>query len=217
MLRSVAIAAAVLTATLQSAAASAAKKPAALPPLVTAMHALAPARAPAPAAFADFCRRTPQECAADPVSGGRAELTPALWAELKDVNDTVNRSMVAKTDMEIYGVVDYWTLATSRGDCEDFALTKQKILRERGWPMSALLMTVVRDENGEGHAVLTVRTSRGDLVLDNRQPRIVAWSDEPYTFIKRQSVRNPREWMALQPNLPRPGDPVASALQRSIR
>jgi hypothetical protein len=32
----------------------------------------------------------------------------------------------------------------------------------RGWPESKLLITVVRDENNEGHAVLTVRTDEGD-------------------------------------------------------
>ena len=38
----------------------------------------------------------------------------------------------------------------------------------RGWPESKLLITVVRDENNEGHAVLTVRTDEGDFILDNR-------------------------------------------------
>ncbi len=53
------------------------------------------------------------------------------------------------------------------GDCEDIALLKRRDLIEKGWPVGALLMTVVRQANGEGHAVLTVLTDRGDLVLDN--------------------------------------------------
>jgi len=70
-------------------------------------------------------------------------------------------------------------------------------LRQRGWPISDLLVTVVRTEKGEGHALLTVRTSRGDLILDNRQPRIVAWTQTTYTYFKRQSARNPFIWLTL--------------------
>ena len=47
------------------------------------------------------------------------------------------------------------------GDCEDYVLLKRRLLAARGFPESTLLITVVRDENNEGHAVLTVRTDRG--------------------------------------------------------
>jgi hypothetical protein len=38
---------------------------------------------------------------------------------------------------------------------------------KEGFPRQALLMTVVKDERNEGHAVLTVKTNGGEFVLDN--------------------------------------------------
>ena len=78
-------------------------------------------------------------------------------------------------------------------------LEKQRELLERGWPESTLLITVVRDENNEGHAVLTVRTDKGDLVLDNKRRDIMLFANTPYTYIKRQSERNPLVWISLLP------------------
>ena len=77
---------------------------------------------------------------------------------------------------------------------------KRRMLMQRGWPASALLITVVRDELGEGHAVLTVRTTSGDLVMDNRLDDVVTWHALPYDFIKRQSSVNPMAWVALTPS-----------------
>jgi predicted transglutaminase-like cysteine proteinase len=73
------------------------------------------------------------------------------------------------------------------------------MLVQRGFPESTLLITVVRDENNEGHAVLTVRTDGGDFVLDNKRREIVRWAETPYTFVKRQSEKNPLVWISLLP------------------
>ena len=54
------------------------------------------------------------------------------------------------------------------GDCEDYVLLKRRMLMQAGWPREALLITVVRDKKGDGHAVLTVKTNRGEFVLDNQ-------------------------------------------------
>ena len=56
---------------------------------------------------------------------------------------------------------------------------------------------VVRQKNGDGHAVLTVRTSNGDYILDNLEPRILAWTDTDYTFLKQQSARNSGVWVSI--------------------
>jgi predicted transglutaminase-like cysteine proteinase len=144
-------------------------------------------------------------------------LTQQSWRDLSEINDIVNQTVVARSDQDLFGVVDYWTIAGTFGDCEDYALTKQQMLRQRGWPRGSVLMTVVRDENGEGHAILTARTSRGDFVLDNRQPKIVAWNVTPYQFIKRQSVLNPRIWLALAPGLTPARDSAVAALSGSKR
>jgi predicted transglutaminase-like cysteine proteinase len=60
-----------------------------------------------------------------------------------------------------------------------------------------LLTTIVRDRQGLGHAVLTVSTSEGDYVLDNKIKSVVAVSATGYKFFSRQSSRDPRKWVSL--------------------
>ena len=128
-----------------------------------------------PYGFVNFCERMPRECAQGPQEEQRFFATPARLAELDAVNRAVNHEIEPVTDMELYGVTDYWTIPTTKGDCEDYVLLKRKRLMELGWPASALLITVVRDEKGEGHAVLTARTAQGDFILDNKTDEIKAW------------------------------------------
>jgi predicted transglutaminase-like cysteine proteinase len=152
-----------------------------------------------PYGFVRFCETTPDACQAQRLVDVRFQPTPERLSELDEVNRNVNRAIKPATDMEIYGVSEYWTLPTDRGDCEDYALLKQKILAERGWPMSALLITVVRDEKGEGHALLTVRTAQGDFLLDNKVDDVRLWNTSQYQFIMRQSYLDPRVWVSLDP------------------
>ena len=58
--------------------------------------------------------------------------------------------------------------------------------------MSASTFTQLRTS-----AVLTVRTSEGDLVLDNLDGAVRAWNETPYTYLKRQSQANAGEWVAI--------------------
>ena len=67
-----------------------------------------------------------------------------------------------------------------------------------GFSEGALLITVVLDEKGEGHAVLTVRTDRGDFILDNMRNKVKLWSETEYTFLKRQSADHPARWVKIQ-------------------
>lgn len=150
-----------------------------------------------PYGFVQFCEGFAAECAAGPIEARRFGPTPEGLSELDDVNRAVNRSIQPATDLELYGVSERWTLPAARGDCEDYALLKRYILLRRGWPASALLMTVVRDEQGEGHAVLTARTVQGDFILDNKVEEVKLWHTTPYQFVMRQSYLNPRVWMAL--------------------
>jgi len=57
-------------------------------------------------------------------------------------------------------------------------------------------MTVVVDEQGQGHAVLMVRTDRGDFILDNKRNAVLLWSKTGYTFIKREGASG-LAWVAL--------------------
>ena len=153
-----------------------------------------------PYGFVRFCETNGKACfTTEKLSEIRFQPSLERFSELDEVNRAVNHSIAPATDMEIYGVSEYWTLPNDRGDCEDYALLKQKILAERGWPMSALLITVVRDEKGEGHALLTVRTAQGDFLLDNKVDDVRVWNTSNYQFIMRQSYLDPRVWVSLDP------------------
>ncbi len=156
-----------------------------------------------PIGHVDFCRRHRDECEPRRVStlassdDRRVSLTSERWHMLIEVNSFINATIEPMTDMELYGVEEYWAYPVRAGDCEDYVLLKRRELMKRGWPESSLLITVVRDETGEGHAVLTVRTANGDYILDNKHSRILLWSETPYQYIKRQSYRHPELWVSL--------------------
>lgn len=152
-----------------------------------------------PYGFVRFCETTPRHCATTDQREQRFLADARRMAELDEINRLVNATIEPLTDLELYGVTEHWTLPRDKGDCEDYALLKRKMLIDRGWPASALLMTVVRDEKGDGHAVLTARTLHGDYVLDNKLPDIRVWSKTPYEFVMRQSYLNPRVWVSLDP------------------
>ena len=65
--------------------------------------------------------------------------------------------------------------------------------------MQALLMTVVKDKNDEGHAVLTVKTDHGDYVLDNLTDDVKGWKQTGYRFVKRQSQTDMNTWVSIGP------------------
>ena len=124
-------------------------------------------------------------------------LSRERWMALTQVNTTINHNITATTDAKLYHRAEYWTFPDKAGDCEDFVLLKRRTLEGLGFAPGELLITVVEDENGEGHAVLTIPTALGDLVLDNRRDEILLWKDTGYTFIKRQSVADPNRWVSL--------------------
>ena len=163
----------------------------------------------APVGFIQFCRTNMPDCVGSAPTPPKMVLTKARWDELLAVNTDVNTRIEPVTDMENYGVPEWWSYPDNgRGDCEDYALLKRKMLMSRGWPVGALLMTVVRDQNNDGHAVLTVRTDRGDLILDNQNPQVLIWSQTPYQYIKRQSPTDVSHWEGIED---RRTDIVASA------
>jgi predicted transglutaminase-like cysteine proteinase len=152
-----------------------------------------------PYGFVSFCDRMARACMQGEQEDQRLFASPARLAELDAINRAVNHEIEPVTDIELYGVNDFWTIPTTKGDCEDYVLLKRKRLMELGWPASALLITVVRDERGEGHAVLTARTAQGDFILDNKTDEIKVWHRTRYDFVMRQSYLNPRVWMSLDP------------------
>jgi len=165
-------------------------------------HAAEFGKAIPPMGYVAFCGRGEDECK---FAGGKAvplTLTSENWDQIEQVNKYTNTKIRPATDMELYHVPDYWTYPVTAGDCEDYALLKKRYLVGMGFSPSQLLMTVVLDENHEGHAVLTVVTNKGDYVLDNRRNEILRWDDTGYTFLKRQSQPQANQWVTLQKSAP---------------
>ena len=153
-----------------------------------------------PMGYVAFCARGESECKAKANSHERVKLTPQLWDMVSSINFSVNTRITPMSDEDQYGVPDYWTYPVKAGDCEDYALEKKAELASLGVPAKDLLMTVVLDENGEGHAILTVATDKGDYMLDNRRNEILRWDQTGYKFLKRQSQLDPMQWVSLKPN-----------------
>jgi predicted transglutaminase-like cysteine proteinase len=150
----------------------------------------------------NFCKINPRECSHRSMPGNPMTLTRQAWEAMAEVNSTVNRSIIPLTDQELFGVEEYWTYPAKAGDCEDYVLLKQKKLRQLGFKESDLLITIVTQTDGSGHAVLTVRTNEGDFILDNMNDDIRLWSDTDYTFLKRQSSRNTGRWTKIRDSRP---------------
>jgi predicted transglutaminase-like cysteine proteinase len=152
-----------------------------------------------PRAWTDFCVRYISECDVPALPAADVVQSPATLRLLTKINHFVNTDIQPMSDQDHWGVADRWDIPTDGyGDCEDYALLKRKMLIEEGLPRQALLMTIVRDQHNEGHAILTVKTDQGDLILDNLNDAVISWRDAPYRFIKRQSQENPNKWVALE-------------------
>lgn len=161
----------------------------------------------APIGWTGFCREGhADDCDVPNLPPQVVTLNEATWDAIVVVNRSVNATIDQVEDITLYGVQEKWTYPDEgKGDCEDLALLKRRLLMREGFPRQALLMTVVRDETGAGHAVLTVTTDRGDFVLDSKTSRVLPWNSTGYGFIKRQSQVNPNLWVKL-------GEPASPAL-----
>jgi predicted transglutaminase-like cysteine proteinase len=152
----------------------------------------------APIGWVEFCVEYDPECKTRPSIPRDVVLSGQAWKDLVRVDLWVNTNVKPMTDMEHWGVVERWNYPDDGyGDCEDYVLQKRKMLMQAGWPREALLITVVRDKNGDGHAILTVKTDKGEYVLDNQTNDILLWSDTGYRFVKRQSQADPNVWVSL--------------------
>ena len=166
-----------------------------------------------PVGWVEFCAEHPVDCKVAPTAARDVVLSTKAWADLVRINKWVNENVTPMTDLEHWGVVEKWSYPDDGyGDCEDYVLLKRRMLMEAGWPRAALLITVVREKNGNGHAVLTVKTDKGEFILDNQEERILLWSESAYHYVKRQSQSDPNRWVALGD--PRPTTATASSPSR---
>jgi predicted transglutaminase-like cysteine proteinase len=150
-----------------------------------------------PVGHYEFCQKLPEECSQKTAKRAPVQLTRNLWAAMVKINNAVNMEVTPLTDMEMWGQEELWSYPDGQGDCEDYVLEKRRRLIALGVPAGDLMITVVRQANGDGHAVLTVRTSNGEYILDNLEPRVLAWADTDYTYLKRQSERNSGVWVQI--------------------
>src|SRR5216684_2343445 len=170
------------------------------------------AAARAPIGWREFWRVLRAELAPADRSAGRGAvvLTTQVWNELLRINQWVNETIKPMTDLEHWGVAERWNYPDDGyGDCEDYVLLKRRMLMQAGWPRQALLITVVRDRQGDGHAVLTVKADEGEFILDNQNEDVLLWSETGYRFVKRQSQNDPNVWIALGD--PRPATATATS------
>jgi predicted transglutaminase-like cysteine proteinase len=157
----------------------------------------------APIGWLEFCSEYAPECETQPLAPRDVVLNAKAWRDMARINKWVNDTIKPVTDLEHWGVVERWSYPDDGyGDCEDYVLLKRRMLMRAGWPRQALLVTVVRDRRGDGHAVLTVRTDKGDFILDNQSAEILLWSETGYRFVKRQSQSDPNIWLALGDSRP---------------
>nr|WP_183751304.1 transglutaminase-like cysteine peptidase [Pseudochelatococcus contaminans] len=156
-----------------------------------------------PIGWENFCGKNPATCRERDDRHGIIALDAASWALILKTNIDVNAAITPMSDEEQWGVAESWDFPDSGyGDCEDYVLLKRRLLHRAGLPLAALMITVVRDLEGAGHAVLTVRTDRGDFILDNKRNRVLLWSETGYGYIKRQANLNPMRWVSLGPAAP---------------
>ena len=102
------------------------------------------------------------------------------WTQLEQVQLQTNHAVRYESDMELFGVPEWWEPAAGAGDCEDIALTKRRRLLDMGWPAESLRIAVLADGHGGLHAVLTVdvqsqRGKPGTYVLDSHFAHVEPW------------------------------------------
>jgi predicted transglutaminase-like cysteine proteinase len=146
----------------------------------------------------DFCKLNPAECLVKANDLAPYHLTRENWQMVFKVNQAVNKRIRPATDQDIYHKDEVWAYPTAFGDCEDYVLLKRRVLIDKGVAPGDVLITVVRKPDGEGHAVLTVRTDRGDFILDNLNEDVLNWEATEYRYLKRQSSQHSGRWVTIE-------------------
>lgn len=140
-------------------------------------------------AWEDFLRMHPDEDG--PYHPRGITLTRTEAKHLHDINSVVNSSIRYRVASRwSNGARDIWESFSrdelpAEGDCEEYALTKRRLLHEeRGWFYGVITPVVctVPTAYPPWHAVLAVRTTIGTFILDNRLVIPVRWTALNYVF-----------------------------------
>ena len=96
----------------------------------------------APAGFTGLCARYAWACSNS--GKGNVKAGKTMLSLARSVNARLNRSIAPQSDQQAYGRSEYWTLPERGvGDCEDYALAKQKALIEQGIAPNRLYLAMV--------------------------------------------------------------------------
>lgn len=147
----------------------------------------------APFAHVRFCLASPGECS-DGSGPTMVDLTPAKLTLLRSVNSRVNNAI----EPYMPDGPETWVINPDKGNCHDYAVTKRHELIRKGWPAASLRLAVAYTRSGIGHLVVIVRTTEGDLVLDNLTEKIVAWNRSGLRFVSVEAGDKPRVWYAMR-------------------
>lgn len=151
-----------------------------------------------PFAFIQYCFKNYDECSSKGRANSQIEMSSRLWRDMQEVQAFVNAAIKPRSDIENSGAQDVWDAANNGyGDCEDYAILKKRLMMARGWGAENLLLTTATTEQREKHVVLTVVTSDGDYVLDNRVTAVQPWEKLAYHWIARQEQKNALLWGAI--------------------
>jgi predicted transglutaminase-like cysteine proteinase len=154
--------------------------------------------AEAPPGFVSFCYRFADQCTASPMDASAVHLDVASQTVLDQVNRSVNHAIWPEDDQRHYGRAEYWDIPKDGfGNDKDFALTKRRDLINAGLSERALRVALVMTRQNARHAVLTVVTDRGDIVLDNLTDEIKPWDRAGYQWIARQDGGGELGWVTL--------------------
>lgn len=134
-----------------------------------------------------FCASNPQECVA--ARAATAPWNDDLHAMLQRVNSQVNAAIRPQANPR-----GGWKINPVYGDCNDYALTKRSQLIGLGVPAGALRLAVTQTRWGEKHLILVVKTSGGDVVLDNLSRNIKTLKQSGYPIFAMSSA-NPKRWV----------------------
>ena len=117
----------------------------------------------------DFCSRNPgHPLCSNTEIGEEFNLSDGQLAQLREVNAYVNANYGRQGDKSGFRMGDSWDVMSpgGSGDCEDHALTKmQRLVTNYGWDPKNLSIVTGYTKDGQGHAMLGVRTSNRGLVL----------------------------------------------------
>lgn len=154
-----------------------------------------------PRGWRELCASEPAVCAPPTRRrpGAITRLDAEGYAQLERFNTRMNAALTPANDKDAYAVEDLWRVPApgDPADCEDYVLAKRQRLLAAGWPAESVLIGVVRGDVSPYHAVLVLRTDRGELVLDNLTDEIRDWRESGYSWVVRQSAQAPERWVRV--------------------